>query len=545
MANFLIHRSDGGVSSGQQDRSQETYILKLGDKFNCSIYGDKRTYTLIQEKEDAILTIGYASMLDGSSTPKMLMLALETFDETQIIDLKKKLIGEYVLVVKKGGNVYVFSDFIGVRNIFYSAEGTLASSSFSLLEDLTGTRVSDFDPYKLNEFIAMGHSIYPCWLGHATYHRGIHWLRPNEYLVIDIVRGDLRLRSTSFYFDNTKQSDISTLADDLLSGLHKIIAREEFNQLQVAASLTGGHDSRLIAAIAAELYPTLRFRIAASPNNAHSLGDLRVARKLAAVGQIPLDIYWFKPGRDESRFTDQTEGLSSDFNNTMAPLLDGTGAYSLGLGGAFGTELFMPIRWKSIDEFIHVKIAKAKRALFVERDFWRTFRDSLYKEFEEIKKHYVLKDYDERDYVRLFYIAATARYGSFILSAFNQKGLQLDPYASYSVLELALRIAPDLWGDHRLLKGNSLVQKVAMAKSNPAMGRVTTYGYNRPMLPLSPRTFPLYLAGYACHILDYIVHSKLLRKGSVAKKSPMLSGGSYLSDGWESSFLKRTAEKYG
>jgi hypothetical protein len=545
MADILISMGQVDELSIDQYKPSDPACFKLSNSCCCNIYGKSRTYNIVQEKEDLIIAIGYISLLDGVSIQETLSRILKTFHESQIIDLKRRLIGEYILLIKKNGSIHIFSDFMGVRNIFYSTDGKFVASSYTLLEDLKETRTTDLDIFKLYEFIAMGHSIYPSWLGRSTYHKCINWLRPNEYLVIDKEKGNLRLCPISYHIDNEKQSNISLLSDELLSVLGKILARQEFKDQKVAASLTGGHDSRLIAAIAANEFPNLRFRIAASSKNDDSLKDLKVASNLARAQGIPLDVFWFQPGIDEARFIKQTEGFSPVFNNTMAPLLDGAGTCSLGLGGAFGTELFMPIRWKSIEEFINTKINRAKQALMVGDEFWDIFRGSLYKDFDEIKKYYILNNNDERDYIRLFYLTATARYGSFILSAFNQAGFQLDPYANYPVLELALRVSPVLWGDHRKLKGNSLVQKDAMAKVNPRMGRLTTYGYYRPMLPLSPKTFLRYLLGYTLHIISYFLMNKFPGKVSLPKKSNLPGGGYYLSNGWENSFLRRTAEKYG
>lgn len=544
MADFLICMGRDDRKSSQSCRTSDQSYYELSETNGCIIYGEKRTYNIAQVNEDLIIAIGYVSLLEGVSIQDTLSRILIDFEESQVGDLKKRLVGEYILIIRKNGNAYIFSDFIGVRNIFYSTDSKSVSSRFSILEDLQEIRAMGVDIYKLYEFIAMRHLIYPSWLGRSTYLKGIDWLRPNEYLVLDTKGGNLRLSTIKYSLDNGKQSKISLLSDELLFVLKKILARQEFKNQKVAASLTGGHDSRLIAAIAVEYFPNLHFRIAASSKNNHSLKDLKVANRIANAQGLPLEVYWFKPGVDETRFMDQTEGFSPVFNNTMAPLIAGTGTYSLGLGGAFGTELFMPIRWKTIDEFINAKIKSAKQAIFVNDGFWENFRSLLYRDFDEIKKHYILKCYDERDYIRIFFITATARYGSFILSAYNQAGFQLDPYATYAIFEFAFRISPDLWGDHRKIRGNSLVQKDAMAKVNSRMGRISTYGYFRPMLPLSLKTLPRYLIGYAINSFSYAFQNRFPDRSSLPQKNPLPGGGYYLSDGWENSFLRRTAEKY-
>ena len=147
----------------------------------------------------------------------------------------------------------------------------------------------------------------------------------------------------------------------------------------------------------------------------------------------------------------------------------------MGFGGVYGTELFMPIPWNSIDEYIQQRIAGARRALRIEDGFWNIFREALYDEFQRTKEHFQLSGGDERDYIRLFNLLDTVRYSSFILSAFNRAGYQLEPYGNYDVLDLALRVAPALWGNHRKLGGDALVQQGAMAVLNQRVASVLTY----------------------------------------------------------------------
>ena len=149
--------------------------------------------------------------------------------------------------------------------------------------------------------------------------------------------------------------------------------------------------------------------------------------------------------------------------------------------------------------------------------------------------------FDRRN--RRLFLLNTARYGSFIISAFNRSGYQLEPYGSYSVLDLALRVAPKLWGNHKGLRGNAWIQGGAMAKLNPRMAKIMTYSSFRPMLPFSITTAPLYMLG-----LTLQVANKLRERFSgikIGSRRIDLPGGNYLSDSWEIPFLRRTAEKYG
>lgn len=543
MADFLISSGSSAGITVNRIKSEDQTALDFGRGYFCNIFGQKGTFTAIQDAEDAIIAIGYVNSIEGNSVQETLSHLLQEFRESQVIDLKKQLVGEFVLLVKKGMNIFIFSDFVGVRNVFYSDEGVIISSSFSRVEDALQTKSSDLDAYKVLEYIAMRHVLYPAWLGRSTYHKHINWLLPYEYLVIDIERAKLRVSSIVYEIDNRKQTDCSLLAKELLSTLTVIMARKEFKNLKVASSLTGGRDSRLISAIAKNEFANIHFRTSVSQENPSSLKDVKVASKIAKILQVPHDIYRFRPGRDEKRFVELTEGLSPEYNQAIAPLIDSAGVYSLGFGGAFGSELFMPIPWNLIEDYVREKVKAAKQVLRVEDTFWEVFRKSLDEQFQDIRAHFKLSIDDERDYIRLFSLLDTARYGSFIISAYNQSGYQIDPYGSYAVLDLALRVAPALWGSHKKISGNSLVQKSAMGMLNPRIGALLTYKHSRPMLPLTVRTFPRHLLGFAIHLAEVLKNRSLGRI-----KKPIISdlpGGIYLSDGWEIPYLTRTGKKYG
>lgn len=546
MADILLQRGDNIVSSKKEDEPKVHPLnIPLSGIWHCTIHGKEDTYSIYRQGQDFIIAIGYVSFLDSSSLQESLAQIYETFHESQIGDLKKGLIGEYILLIKKGNRVFVFSDFFGLRNIFASSAGGVVSSSYSLVEDQLGTGQDSLNTYKFFEYLAMGHLAYPCWLGHSTYHKLIQWLRSNEYLAFSIDEQIFQIHQINFSIDNNKLLGLAELSDRLLTTLRKIAVRKEHRAKLVASTLTGGRDSRIISALALTAYPNLRFRVAVSPKIYTTQRDLRISKRIAKKLAYPLDIFWYDPGLHEASFFVQTEGFSPVFNNNMAPLIDAAGAYSLGLGGLMGTELFSPIRFKSIDTFIQAGIKAARRALDVEDSFWPVFRKSIYDEFLLIKSRYQLQDPDERDLIRLFILAATGRNSSFIMSAYNLLGYQLDPYAHFPILEIALQIPPVFWGGGSKLMGTSLIQKEVMAKLNVKMARPIAIGDYRPMIPLSLRTFSSYLRGYAKQIIERLAFTLGTRNRSLSQRTKLPFNGYYSSDGWEYQFLSRTVQRYG
>lgn len=525
-----------------ENHGETVEVISDGSRCNCWVSGLKGTHCILRKDEDSIASIGYVSDIDSNSMKETLAQILSTFNESQIGELKKKLIGQYVVMIKKGHNIYLFNDFLGVRNIFYSVDGSFISSSFSQIEDFLKPSPNDLDAFKVFEFLAMRHVLYPAWIGQTTENRKIKWLLPYEYLVVDLSNLSLSCRSIVYRIDNRKETDCSILSKELTSILKKIIYRREFKNSRVAASLTGGRDSRLVTAIASEQYRDMRCRIAVSEKKYDSLKDFEVSKKITRVKGIKLDVYRFKPDQDKEKFYAFTEGFAPSFNHSITPLINSSYSYELGFGGAFGTELFMPIQWNSIDDHIESKIKSAQKVLMVKKDFWSYFRNSLHNEFRQIKNHFQLRHPNDPDYIRLFNMINTVRYSSFILSAFNRGGYQLEPYGNYPVLDLALRVAPELWGNHKQLKGHAFVQIRAMADIDPHIAKVMTYSTFRPMLPFSPQSFPRYVIGYMIQIAHWL-KEKISQKNNGEVKTE-LPGGHYLSNGWEAPFIRRTNEKY-
>jgi hypothetical protein len=226
----------------------------------------------------------------------------------------------------------------------------------------------------------------------------------------------------------------------------------------------------------------------------------------------------------------------------MTSLFLNADKYAVGFGGIYGTELFRPIPWKSINTYLSDRIGYAKKYLFVDEEFWKKLHVSLQEEFQYIKSHYRLMEGNERDYIRLFDVYITARFGSFIMSAFNYFGYQIEPYGSYKITELALQVSPKLCGNHRRICGDAGIRAGALYLINPRIARVLTYKAHRPMLPVSHKTAYLYFYGYVRHAIHWLRERRSV--ANLGRKEQKLPGGIYLSNGWDASFFKRIADIY-
>jgi hypothetical protein len=209
----------------------------------------------------------------------------------------------------------------------------------------------------------------------------------------------------------------------------------------------------------------------------------------------------------------------------------------------FGTELFTPITFITINDYIENKIRNAKRFIKADIAFWDHLYEGLLEQFNAIRIRYKLAFCYEPDYIRLFTLLYTARYSSFFTAAFNQSGYQLEPYATYSILDLALRIAPKLWGNPRRLAGDYRIQKAALARLNPKMAKEMTFSSLRPMVPLSVASLPYYMFGATLQA-GYWLKERASKHTNRTSKV-LLSSGFLMTDGWEKEFIRRTEENYG
>lgn len=507
------------------------------------IFGTDGTYTHIRKGEDFVAILGYC-YFPKESIQNTISRILDTFNESTIAELKKQLVGQFIMIIKKDSSIYIFADFWHVRNIFYSKDFKVISSSFSVIEDILGTSVNDLDLNKVVEYVAMRHIFwYPSWVGDKTMHKNIRFLKPFEYLVVDNANLTCRIGDLRYFIDNSKELDINKISSRLLATLKTHIENPRLKEEKIGVTLTGGYDSRLIAAIAANYYKKASFRLALSPQTPGSIQDSKIAQKIAKLCNVPIEICSDELDNLDDQFYVLTEGMSPVENSVITPIIERTGEYALGLGGCFGTELFMPIaKYARIEEYIEAAISAAQKDIPVSEKVWERLRHSLLNEFDDIRKHYILSISNPTDEVRIFQLLSTTFFSSFLLSAYNITGLQLEPYGHFDILEIALKVPAEHFGSKESFRGTNIVQKMAMAKESPRIGKIMTT-HCQTLVPLSVLSFPSYLLCYLQHKL--IKLTARMRARNNHHKQIIIKDVCYLSDGWDELFLRRIREKYG
>jgi hypothetical protein len=534
------------------DRFKQLYgednILRLTGQL--TVYGFEKTYChQNRENGDFIVSIG-ACYYPGKTITLTLeeILQTGTFNQATIANLKMKLVGQYILIIRKDRCLYFFSDNWQVRQIFYSKDLKIIGSSFSVLEENLGTGSDFLNQYKVFEYLAIHYVFYyPAWINKGTMHKEIFFLRPFQYIEIDMTSLHVEIKSLQFRIDNKKEMQLDSLSSRFVDTLGRIIENPEFLDQPVGLTLTGGYDSRLISSIAARFYEKSELRVGISREIPFSQKDAAIAEKVARRLKRPLRKL---STSDESKeaFNLFTEGMSPAQNFIITPIIEDSGRYTLGFGGIFGTELFKPIPvYSNAPDFVMKRITHTRTFMKADENLWQQLEAAVNEEIRNIEKHYLLSERNINNHIHILHLLNTGFFGSFMLAPYNIKGLQVEPYGHFEIFDLVMKLSPSFRPRSLLINGGFL-QKEALAKVNYSLGKITTT-HKRPMLPVTIRTLPAYLYGYfldKCRIYFHIFKNRLNRK----KGSPLqdfeciLDDIHHIPNGTEVLLKKRIEKKY-
>lgn len=242
----------------------------------------------------------------------------------------RALKGSFALSVleRDGGAHRVFTDASGSHDLFVA--GRIAATSFLDLCRATGVRAADLDPPAMAEFLDLG-SV----LGRRTLAPAIARLAPGR--VHELVAG------------SAERTFSASIADPAPPGLtverHFAALAESLRGLRVSVDLTGGCDSRMVAAL---LAPHLDFECAVS--GVPGYADLPIAARVARALDRPLHV----TGHDLDGLEDDIPRLFEDADGLL-DLLEFHRLRAMVLGrrergvdvalGGMGGELFAESWW--------------------------------------------------------------------------------------------------------------------------------------------------------------------------------------------------------
>ncbi|MDD2286558.1 MAG: hypothetical protein PHQ11_14305 [Paludibacter sp.] len=520
-------------SFGQESISTQKFKMLYKNKFDittgCSVFYNDNTITHLVKGNQSVTILGYVFNIE-KDVKEYLYEILNNFAEDSIPDIKKQLLGQYIAIVYKGDVMYVFSDFLQVRSVYYAIDEKIVCSSF---HKVVGAVT---DPYKEFEFIAMRHCAYPAWLGNTTLYKDINRLRAFEFLKINFLKQVIEIKNFKIKIDNRKEYSLSKLKNQTLFSLRKVIRHPSFKEQNVHSTITGGYDSRLVTALINEYYTDFKLRIAV--NKGIDIPDYTIACKVAKVMSRPLIVFENDLEKMKEWFYAVTDHLTPKENAIMTHLWQHANDCSLGFGGVMGTELQSSFKHDTVDEIIHDFLCIAKQFIPAKDDYYVRFENALRDEFYDIEKQYFLESRNEKDLIRIFKLINTAHFSSPQTTAFNVYGNQFEIFSTFPIVEMALKVPYKYLGDKTTLGRFYLIPKSLMEKINCKVSKITTTHFY-PMRPLSVASFMTYLIG-RYKKRNHYKHVAKTRDEFAKIKNFEGEGWSYTtSDDWMEGFAKK------
>ena len=531
MADFYY--SHGGNASGIP-KFEEFYTQRTDIAPGCKFFYNEGTTERYAEGTDSFTILGYACDCrtgeEALITPSLPGL-LQDFDGSGacIAALKKRLAGQYMILICKDSVLYLFSDFLQTRNIFYNTKARCVSSSF-------GTIRSDdkCDEYKAFEWLAMRHCLYPVWLGSGTIDPAVRRLRGFEYLAIDLRTGEITVEELRFEVDNRKIASLKKLKEQTLATLRRAVRHPGVQHKKVWATVTGGFDSRLTASLVREYYSDLHLRIA-EWEGGDSL-DRTIAERVAGTFGLPLNVFYSDSASQLATFYRMTDGFSPRENGVMSQLFLAAKAEDTAFGGVFGTELYTAFSYTAPEELEAAYLFRARQYVKADEAFYGRFRQALHDEFEEIRNHYILQEEEQRDYIRIFQLLVTGAFSAPQIAAGNIRGRQYEVFGVYPVIETGLRIPYKYMGSSHTIGRFYLIPKSLMVAVDKKASWIDTTHFC-PMRPLGPDSLSTYIIG-RFRKKRYYKRQAELRRGKARTLTLARDTFGYTSNDWFEGFLQ-------
>lgn len=529
MADFLYSFSK---QTNNNSNLNGLYNNKFCDPNGLSILFNDNTITNLLIGDNRLIILGYVNCI-GMSINEYFNNILLDFNEDKITDIKKTLHGQYILLLLVKNKLYILADFLQSRPIYYSFENKIICSRYSEICQLTSD--NSFNDYKIFEYLAMKHIVYPSFLSNTTLNDGIYRLRAYEYLKINLDNGQIEVCDLKFEINNKKNYSLDNISNITESKLKSLIYHPDFKDKKIGLTLTGGFDSRLISFIAKEYYSNSYFRVAVNKGSASK--DYSIAKRISRISNKELMVFENDPNIHQIFFYKITDGFSPKENSIITPLVI-ENVFDLGIGGVFGTELYNTINFNSVEDFIKCSVDNIKNK-FINADINITkLRKEIINEFEQLKLHYYFVEENEKDLIRLFILNSVASFNTTILSAYNIKGNNYEPYGTFPIIELGFQI-PDKFAKICKYGNKFMVQKSIMYRLNKRVSIIQSTRY-APLSPLNVFSLFSYLVGHNNLIKD-------VKKGVFDEiKNPkeiIINDWKYLSDDWCEGFIDKYVYK--
>lgn len=199
--------------------------------------------------------------------------------EGNINNIRKNVIGNYFITIKKGDNICIFCDENNIFNVYYLNNKTNWIVSNSLFD------IAKYETEKLtiNEFNFIEYTFQFSIIGNGTIFNEINKLRGDEYILINLKNSSFNIITElpgkiTINFDN--EEDLTKQFTNALNNKIKVISRV-FDKITI--SMTGGLDTRTIFSsfLRNNVKPNLVYGVGNSPLTNTKNRDLEIDKMFA------------------------------------------------------------------------------------------------------------------------------------------------------------------------------------------------------------------------------------------------------------------------
>lgn len=220
-----------------------------------------------------------------------------------VAEVRKELVGNYLITIKSNGVIYVFGDENDIFNINYYVE----NGSWIISNDLLSIASQVSDSVVLNELNLIEQCFQNTILDNGTIFQQINRLKGSEYIEIDCKANSFIVKNIVGFFTrkDNRNIDFKACCKEFSQLLINNAESIKSNFQNITISMTGGLDSRVVLAsyLAAGVKPKLVYGVGNSPLTNTNIEDLEINSILKNRFDLnftrmnwdsifPIDKYW-------------------------------------------------------------------------------------------------------------------------------------------------------------------------------------------------------------------------------------------------------------
>lgn len=280
MANFILIRPGNEELISRANNSFELKELELSQRISGN-FGElllfKSQYDLFPEflsfDEGFIFCQGTAAYKEKLGIDAL----TEIFNDfTTVEDIRGQLLGHFTLIIMKNDTLVMFNDMLGIMHIFHDDQEKFLTGSFIVAADLLENKT-------INDQAFYEYLISSATYCHETYLNEIRRTSSEEFFILSetitkVKNSPIPIPEKS---PSSKEKAIAKTANELKESF-KIWNNSD---KKIASGLSGGYDSRLLAAI----YKTLGINVEYHVAGTDSDKDVTIAHEIAKGENLSLE----------------------------------------------------------------------------------------------------------------------------------------------------------------------------------------------------------------------------------------------------------------